>query len=346
VQDETVTPSPALHPREQLRNLIHGYIWTQVLRIAARLRLADLLAGGPLTLEELAARVEANPDILRRIMSGLATIGIVVAERDGRYRLTPLGEELREGAPGSLAELAILSGEEYYRAWLGLDPAASDDVTPFERALGAPLFTWLSQNPETGDRFNHRMAGRVAAYAPAAAAAVDLSNVRTIVDVGGGLGGLLEAFLRRWPDARGILFDLPAAAESGKERLAAVGLGDQVDSVGGDFFQEVTPGGDAYLLSQILHDWDDDQSRSILGNIRRAIAPDGRLLIVELLLPEHVAGPHPAVDLDLIMLVVTGGQERTVAQYRELLQSAEFALERVHREIAPGGMALLEARPV
>ncbi|MBA3449953.1 MAG: methyltransferase [Chloroflexia bacterium] len=283
--------------------------------------------------------------MLKRFLNGLVAIEVVAVDEDGQYGLTAIGDGLREDAPGSLASFATLCGEDYYQAWLGLDIAARDDVTPFEHVFGAPVFDWDAQHPAAGDRFYRRMTTRIMSYAAATAAASDLAAARRIVDVGGGHGVLLEAFLHRWPDARGVLFDLPAAA--GQDRLAAASLADRVEVAGGDFFEETAlpKGGDVYLLSQILHDWDDARSTAILRNIRRAIDAAGRLLIVEVLMPERVAGPHPAVDLDLLMMVLTGGRERTASEYRQLLEEAGFVVERVHEDIAPGDISVLEARP-
>ena len=333
--------------REALRTLIYGYASTQLLSIAARLRLAAHLATGPLPLLDLAARADVDPDMLRRIVNGLAAIGVVGVAENGEYHLTAIGEGLREDVPGSLASFAILSGEDYYRAWLGVDLESHDDVTPFARVFGAPVFDWYAQHPEAGDRFYQRMTTRIMSYAATVAAVADLSAAGRIVDIGGGHGLLLAAFLERWPAARGVLFDLPGAAAAGQARLAAAGLGDRVETVGGDFFAETEflPEGDVYLLSQILHDWNDERSMAILRNVRRVINPEGRLLIVEVLMPERVAGPHPAVDLDLLMMVLTGGRERTASEHRTLLEETGFALERVHEAIALGGMSVLEVRP-
>lgn len=326
-----------------LRSLINGYTWTQVLHAAARLGLADLLAHEALTVDGLVSRTGGNSDTLLRLLRGLITIGVVTAEDGERYALTRLGAGLRNDIPGSLADFALLSGDEYSRAWLGLDPFASDERTPFERGSGAPFFDWLSAHPEAGQRFNRRMATRVASYASAAANTVDLGDVRTIVDIGGGVGVLLEEFLRKCPQARGVLFDLPEAAAAARSRFAETDLATRVDVTNGDFFVEVTAGGDLYLLSQILHDWDDDHCRIILRNVRRAIADDGRLVILEAPLPDQVTGPHPAVELDLLMMVLTGGRERTIAEYRALLAAEGFSLTSVRPDLAPGGIALLEA---
>ncbi len=196
--------------REALRTLIYGYAHTQLLRIAVRLRLADLLAAGPLPLPDLAARAAIDPDMLRRILNGLAAIRVVGVEENGGYHLTSLGEGLREDVPGSLASFAILCGEDYYQAWLGIDLQTRDDVTPFARVFGAPVFDWYSQHPEAGDRFYRRMTTRIMSYAAAVAGVVDLSAARRIVDIGGGHGLLLAAFLERWPAAHGVLSTFPA----------------------------------------------------------------------------------------------------------------------------------------
>jgi hypothetical protein len=343
--DRNAVPVP--EARAALRTLIYGYAHTQLLRAAARLRLADLLAEGSQDLAALATRSKVDSGILLRLLNGLAAMGVVGADEDGRYTLTHLGDGLREDAPDSLATFAILSGEEYFRSWLGLDLNPQDTQTPFERVFGVPVFDWLAQHPEAGDRFNRRMATRIQVFAPAVATACDLSEARRIVDIGGGHGVLLATFLQRWPDTRGVLFDLPGAAAAGKKRLAEAGLLDRVDVVGGDFFRpdELPAGGDVYLLSQILHDWDDTHSRQLLRNLRQTMDPTARLLIVEMLMPERVDGPHPAIDLDLVMLVLTGGRERSASEYQQLLEGAGFRLDRVHEEIVPGGMSVLVTRP-
>jgi hypothetical protein len=160
---------PVPEARAALRTLIYGYSQTQLLRAAARLRLADLLADGPQDLAELATRASVDPGILRRLLNGLAAIGVVATDENGYYSLTSLGDGLREDAPDSLATFAMLSGEEYYRSWLGLDLNTHDTRTPFERVFGVPVFDWLAQHPEVGDRFNRRMATRILAFAPAVA---------------------------------------------------------------------------------------------------------------------------------------------------------------------------------
>jgi SAM-dependent methyltransferase len=347
--DATPDPRDIAAARETLRGLISGYTATQVLHAAAKLRLADHLAEGALTAAALAGRAGADADVVQRLLNGLAAMGVVVAEPGGSFRLTAVGEGMREDVPGSMATFALLSGEEYYQAWLGLDPTlpARDARTPFQRVFGEPVFDWFARHPESGERFQQRMATRVTVYAPAVAAASDLADARRIVDIGGGHGILLAAFLRQWPGARGVLFDLPDAAAAGRDQLGRMGLGERVETVGGDFFQEgvIPAGGDVYLLSQVLHDWDDEKSLAILRHIRRAIAPDGRLLVIEMLMPDRVTGPHPAVDLDLVMLVLTGGRERTEGEYQRLLEAAGFTLAQTHEGVAPGGISVLEARP-
>lgn len=339
-QRESVSES-----REALRQLIYGYQRTQLVAIAAKLGLPDLLAAGPLLLHEIATQTTVPEAVLERMLNGLVSYGVCAQDDDGRYRLTPVGDGLRADVPGSLATLAVLSGEEYYRAWLGFEGFLADGKTPFAHAHGAPLFDWYQAHPAFGDRFHRRMAARVAAFAPGVAAAVDLATARLIVDIGGGVGILLAAFLDRWPRARGILFDLPAAAATAAERIATAGLSERVEIVSGDFFLEVPAGGDVYVLCQILHDWDDAQCRAILGNIRSAVQPEGRLLIAEMLMPERVNGPSAVVDLDLLMMALTGGRERSVSAFRVLLERAGWTLAGVHEAGTPGGLSVLVALP-
>ncbi len=331
--------------RIRLRDLLYGFTRTQILHTAVRFGLADHLAEGPLTPDELAARVGADPDALARVLRGLAAMGVVAELEDRRHALTPFGEGLLPSAEGSLHGLASLVGAEYHAAWGRLPDAVRDGRPGFDLAFGRPLFDHLGEHPEASDRFNRWMVAATGVTAAAVVAAYDFSPFSRVVDVGGGYGALLTAVLRAFPGPSGVLFDLPAVVAEARPHLAAAGVADRCDVIGGDFFESVPAGGDAYLLSQILHDWDDERCIRILTNIRRAMAPAGRVLAVEVVLPEKVTGPSFAVDQDLMMLVVTGGRERTEADYGRLFAKAGLALRRVIPTTSPRDARIIEAGP-
>ncbi len=315
--------------RVRMRDLLYGFTRTQTLHTAVRFGLPELLAAGPLPPAALAERAGADPDALGRLLRGLAAMGVVVAGEDNRYALTAFGEGLLPGAEGSLHGLTSLVGAEYHAAWGRLPETVRDGRPGFDLAFGEPLFAYLGEHPETSERFNRWMAAATGTTAAAVVAAYDFSSFGRVVDVGGGYGALVAAVLRAFPGPSGVLFDLPAVVAKAGPHLEAAGVADRCQLVGGDFFAAVPEGGDAYLLSQILHDWDDDRCVRILTNIRRAMAPAGRVLAVEVVLPERVTGPSFAVDQDLMMLVVTGGRERTETEYGRLFAEAGLALTRV-----------------
>jgi hypothetical protein len=230
-----------------------------------------------------------------------------------------------------------------WHAWSQLLEGVRTGQTAFDLVHGVPLFTYLEQHPEAAAVFNQYMGERGDNRHTAFAAAYDFSGMHLVVDVGGGHGAALSAILQANPALRGLLFDLPQIAAGAKEHLVAAGVADRCDTVGGDFFAAVPAGGDAYLLSGILHDWDDERALQILRNCRRAMAGHGKLLVQALLMPEGNA-PSLAKLVDVIMLTLTGGQQRTETEYRALYARAGFHL--THVVPTPSGDCLLEGVPV
>jgi hypothetical protein len=294
---------PPESPRAVLGRLLMGQVITQALHAAARLGIADLLADGPRPVEDLATATGADPGALGRLLRALAGIGAFAEPEPGRFALTPLGEALRDDRPDSARPAAIIYGEEYRRALDGLLDSVRSGEPAFERVTGRSFFDHLAQHPEVGARFDRNMSGRHAARNAAVAAAYDFSGIARLVDVGGGEGALLRAVLAAHPGPRGILADRPEVLE--RARLGAAD--DRLEFVAVDFFQAVPAGADGYILASILHDWDDERAVAILRVVRRAIAPGGRLLLVEEVLPPGDE-PSPARWLDLMMLVLTGGR--------------------------------------
>ena len=296
---------------------------------AAKLGLADQLAAGPKSAAELAGATRMHAPSLHRLMRTLASLGILTERDAQRFALTPLGEALKTGAPGSArATLIAFGGPWFWRGWEEILYSLETGKTGFEKAFGMPVFEYLAQHPEEASYFSEAMVGFHGAEPPAVAAAYDFSGFKTVVDVGGATGNMLAAILTSHAGPRGVLFDRPHVVRDAPALLKARGVEERVTIEAGDFFETVPAGGDAYLLSHVIHDWNEDQCLTILGHCRKVIKPDGRLLIVEMVLPAGDT-PHPGKVLDMVMLVIPGGQERTEAEYASLLGKAGFRLSRV-----------------
>ncbi len=322
-------PEAAAPDVAHLRSLITGYETSQVVYVAARLGVADFLAAGPRTAEELAQALGVNAGALQRLLRSMAALGLLTHLGGSRYALTGTGARLRAGVPGSLRAVALLSGERSYRAWGGLLHSVQTGETAFRHVFGTSTFEYMAAHPEVAGVYNEAMAAGAAERATALGAAYDFSGSGTVVDVGGGHGVLIVAILSANPGLRGILLERESVTGGARQRIEAAGLESRCAVVAGDFFQSVPAGGGLYLLSHIIHNWDDQRSRTILSNCRAAMTPRARLLILEQVLPERF-DPSPAAVrasmADLHMLAITGGQERTAEEYRGLLAAAGFAL--------------------
>jgi hypothetical protein len=306
-----------------------AYWVSRAVYAAAKLGLADHLAGGAQSAAELAGPTRTHAPSLHRLMRTLASLGVLSEGADHRFALTPLGEALKIGAPGSArASIQALAGEWIWQAFEHFLYSVETGKTGMEKAHGMPIFPFLAEHPEEASDFNDAMVGFHGGEPPAVAAAYDFSRFATVVDVGGGTGNLLSAILERHPEPRGVLFDQPHVVREAPALIDARGLANRVTVEVGDFFKIVPTGGDAYLLSHIIHDWDEDRCLTILTNCRRAMKPTGRLLIVEMVLPAGDT-PHPGKMLDMVMLVIPGGEERTEQEYGTLLGKAGFRLTRV-----------------
>jgi hypothetical protein len=300
--------------------------------------IVDLLADGPRTSGELAATVGVVPSKLHQVLRGLAGIGVFSEDDEHRFSLTPLGATFQSGHPTAHRELFMtIGGPTMWAALDRLPDAVATGRTGMELAHGVPLFDYLQAHPDEGAAFNRMMLAVHGAEPAAVAAAYDFAPVNRLVDVGGGIGTMLINVLRRHPHVSGTLYDLAPVVAQGREAVTAAGLADRCEFQTGDFLKAVPPGGDAYLLSHIIHDWDEDRCLTILGNCREAMGPPGKLLIVEMVLPPGDA-PHPGKILDLAMLALVGGQERTTDEYRDLLSRAGFRLERVVPTTTPASI--------
>lgn len=319
-----------------------GYWISQAISAAAELGVADYLVDGPATAEELAKATGTEPSALYRLLRALSSVGVFRQGQPGRFEHSAMSELLRRDSPDSMCSLARIYGAELFRAWGDFGYSVRTGRPAFEHVLGVGPFEWFEQHPEAGRTFNEAMTGYTFTVANAAVAAHDFTPYRTVVDVGGSLGTLLVASLGQSGASRGILFDLPHVIDEARPHLAALGFADRTECAAGDFFDQVPSGGDAYLLSQILHDWSDEQCVTILRACRAAMAEDGTLLIVELVIPEDDE-PFFGKWLDLHMMVCLTGKERTEAEFRALLAAAGFEL---HTSVpTAAGPSVLEAKP-
>jgi hypothetical protein len=323
---ETVRAKTETSPQAQLREMIWGQWVTRLIYLTAALKLADLLADGPRTAEELAPLTATHAPSLYRVMRTLASLGLFTEDQAQRFSLRPLGEALKTGTPGHAS--ALLAGELTVRSLDHLLYSVQTGKPGFEKAFGLPLFDWLAGHPAEASLFNGAMLTQHRVEHPAVASAYDFSNFKSIADVGGSTGNLLTTILGQHPGPRGVLFDLPHVVRDAPAFIQQRGMADRVTVVAGSFFESVPADADAYILSHVIHDWAEDQCLTILSNCRCAMNTGGRLLLVEIVLPGGDI-PHPGKILDIGMLVVPGGQERNEAEYRALLDKAGFRLTRV-----------------
>jgi len=318
----------AVPPHVQLIQMGTAAWVNAVVFAAAKIGLADQLAAGPKNAAELAGPMRMHAPSLHRLMRTLASLGILTERDAQRFALTPTGEALKTGAPGSARATVIAFGGAFWRGWEQIVYSLETGNTGFDKAHGMPLFEYLKQHPAEASDFSEAMVGFHGEEPPAVAEAYDFSGFKTVVDVGGATGNLLAAILTRHAGPRGVLFDMPHVVGDAPALLKAHGVDDRVTIEAGSFFDTVPAGGDCYLLSHIIHDWNEGKCLTILGHCRKAIKPGGRLLIIEMVLPAGDT-PHPGKVLDMVMLVFPGGQERTEAEYGALLGKAGFRLSRV-----------------
>jgi hypothetical protein len=316
-------------PQHVLGQMLGGATAASLLYVAAELRLADLLSGGPHTTEKLVARTGANADALTRVLRGLAVLGIV-SMHNHTVTLTELGHALRSDVPGSTYAAARLMGNPVaIQAWTGLLHTVQTGRPAFDHVFGTDFGSYFTQTPGLAQIFDAFMGGITANVAPAVVDAYDFSTLATIVDVGGNDGTLLRAILKANPSTRGFVFDLPHAQPLAERGIAADGLDTRCRFVAGNFFEPGSiPTADAYLLKSVLHDWDDAQCVSILEHVRAAMQPESKLLIVERAMPSDGIEPEVVMS-DLTMLVMATGRERTAGEYRALLERSGLKLERV-----------------
>jgi hypothetical protein len=312
-----------------LNQMIDGYRITQLIYVAAKLGLADLLAAGPQSSAELAAQTGTHAPSLYRLLRALSSFGVFREEAVDRFALTALAQPLRSDVPNSVRGLAMFAGDpQSWLPWGDLAQTVTTGEQAFLRVFGQDNWPYRAAHPEADAIFNGAMTSNSRRDIAAILAAYDFGPFRTVADVAGGQGALLAGILQAHPALRGILFDQPHVVEQAAPVLEAAGVADRCAVVGGNFFQEVPPGGDAYLLRRIIHDWDDPDSVAILRQCRRAVSTAGKLLLIEV-----VIGPANQSDFatlsDINMMVAQGGRERTADEFAALLAEAGFMLTRV-----------------
>ena len=326
--------------RERVAGLVFGFFPAQVVATLARIGVPDMLGDGALDLDALAERTATRPDALARLLRAAKGLDLVTTTPDGAYALTPGGQLLRTGVPGSVGSLAqLFCGDAVWRAWGELEWSVRTGEVAFEKVTGRPAFAYLADDPVLNAIFTEAMAEGTRVAAPGIVDACDLTGVTTLADIGGGNGTLLAAFLEAHPHLQGILFDSPA------------GVGEPVVTerctvATGDFFTAV-PAADAYVLKSVIHDWDDERSVTILSRIREAMPPHGVLFLVEPVLVDDaaaLAAQRMLLMSDLNMLVCTGGRERTEAEFAALLAAAGLRLTAV-TSAQERGYSVMRAEP-
>lgn len=338
----SANPSDA-PPNAVLMRLAQGILVSKALQAVAELGIADLLTESPRSVEELARATATNPSALFRLLRALAGMGIFRQDESGRFQQTALSEPLRSDSPVSVRDYLMYAPHDgNLRAWMHLMSVLQTGEPSFAAANGCSMWEYFQQKPDIGERFNRAMSSLARANNQMLLQAYDFSPFKTLIDVGGGRGLLLTSLLRAHPHLRGTLFDLPTVTESAKAHFKANTVADRCEIVAGDAFKSIPAGFDAYLMKNVLHDWNDDQCAVLLERCRAAIPPHGKLIIVDaVMVPGN--DPHPAKWFDLHMMVALGGRERTAEEFASLLRGASFTMTLA--KPLPALLGIVEAKP-
>ncbi|WP_425615541.1 methyltransferase [Anatilimnocola sp. NA78] len=325
-----------------LKQMITGYWTSQAIYVAAKLELADKLSTVSKNAAELANETKTNEGALFRLLRALASVGIFSQQADGKFALSPLADPLRKDVDDSQWAMAVMMGEEHFSAWGELLYSIQTGQGSFRKVYGEGVFDYLGKHPEQAKVFDAAMTSIHGKETALMADAYDFGQLGTICDVGGGNGSTLATILQRNPKLKGVLFDLPHVVERAQPNLATAGVVDRCQLVGGSFFEKIDVQADAIMMRHIIHDWDDAKCITILKNCRAALGPEGKVLVVESVVP---TGNEPGFVkwLDLTMLVIPEGKERTEVEYRELFASAGLKLQRIVH--TAGELDILEAVP-
>ena len=324
-----------LPPPVQLMKMLFGFASARAIGVCAELSIADLLKNEPKTAEELARQTNVHAHSLYRVLRACASIGVFSEDGEKRFSLTPLAEPLLSDAPGSLKAFAgMITSAWVYQMWVELPYSVKTGKPGFEKVFGMPVFDYFLSNEEAAKKFNDAMTSNTEFASFAVVNGYDFSSIPKLVDVGGGHGLLLASILAKNTNLKGILFDTPAVVAGAETLLSDQGVISRCEIVGGDFFESVPAGADAYILKHVIHDWSDEQCITILKNCRKAMNKGGKILVVEEIINE---GNEFSIGkfVDLQMLVVASGRERTEKEFRELFDKAGFELTRIVPTMSP-----------
>lgn len=337
------TMNSDMTPGASLTWMIQGFQVSQMIYSVVQFKIADLLSGGPKRCDELAAEAGLHAPSLYRLLRALAGVNIFHEHDDKRFELTSTGNLLRADVPGSLRASVISNCELWWREYVHLPHSIKTGEVAFDHVHGLSLFDYLEQAPEEAATFNATMVALTGSEIQSIVTAYDFSQSQVLVDVGGGHGALMRGILATDPGSRGILFDQPSVIAKAGAPIEAAGLTDRCELVGGSFFDSIPSGGDTYTFKRIIHDWNDELSTVILQNCRKGIAETGKVLLIETVIPPRNEPSLGKIE-DVSMMLVTGGMERTEAEYQILLASAGFRLT----EIFPttSGLSIIEAVPI
>lgn len=335
--------------KDKIRGLIEGYRQTALIALACQTGIIDRIDSGCQTVNQLAIQGNWPKSIVTRILRGFVLLGLIEstpstdAENESAFALTELGELLtiRKGGPERL--YSLLSMDHYVAGWMTISSALTENQSPFLKAFGMPVWELRKMNPLAGELFNSWLSEQTIDYVEPIVEAIDLCGLKTVVDVGGGVGSLLRAVLQRYPELYGILADQAEVVRAAKEFQTNSMFGGRFESVAIDFFESVPSSYDAYLLKSVLHDWEDEECKRILRAIAVAMRPDAKLFIVERLIPNDPNADPSTIWLDLHMLCITGGKERTQKEFTELLHSSGLSLASITKTDSP--FYVLEAFP-
>jgi hypothetical protein len=336
----TVERVKQLAPAHLVFQIATAYWASQTIYVAAKLGVADVLSDGPKPAEDIASATGSDSKSMVRLMRALAALGVLTMDDDECFRLTGIGALLQSGLPGSMRSIILTLGEEHYQAWGKLIDSIKLDKPAFDQVYGRPLFDYLAQDSAAAQTFNQGMTDLTSQVALATLLAYDFSGSRVVADIGGGHGVLLDKILSSNPSMTGILFDSKQVIEGAPRHSAGTGSGGRRRNIGGDFFETVPEGADVYILKNVLHDWSDDRAVQILKNCRRAMDAQAKVLVIEMVLP-LMDDPAFGSLLDLNMLVMSGGRERTKDEYCSLFERSGLRLTRVIPTLAP--VSILEA---
>ena len=334
---EDGNPSPPV-----LFQMATGYWVSQAIYVAAKLGIADLLKDGPQSCVSLAMATGSDAPSLFRLMRALASVGVFSQVGGDRFALSRLAKSLQTDVHGSLRAMVITIGEIHYQAYGNLLHSVQTGSPAFDNVFRASLFDYLQQNVDAADAFNQGMTNVSSMLAYAVLMAYDFAGISSIVDIGGGQGKLLGRILQFNPEIRGTVFDTPSTIERAKQQLGNHAWSRRCSYVTGDFFTSVPQGADAYLLSSVIHDWEDDRAITILRNCGSAMTKNSRVLLVDMIVPDAASASFSKL-LDLNMLVMNGGRERTKAEFCALLEAADYRITRIVPTMAP--QSVIEAVP-